>query len=152
MDELKGKIALNILLAGLILAALYLGFIKYQNYQSQKYLNDFRVLKGEQTVEKILSLYKEIIEYQATYKLTPKNSDRLVYELSKTGKQLKEIEEKMRTKHPNEYIDFSYIYQDIYLVVKQIQDKSNDAKLAAMVVHGVEGIGNLKVQLYMSNR
>ncbi|HBI03874.1 MAG TPA: hypothetical protein DDY49_07595, partial [Paenibacillaceae bacterium] len=93
---MKRKIAMNILLAGLILAALYLGFIKYQDYQSQKYLNDFRVLKGEQTVEKILSLYKEIIEYQATYKLTPKNSDHLVYELLKSGKQLKEIEEKMR--------------------------------------------------------
>jgi hypothetical protein len=86
------------------------------------------------------------------YKRQPKNSDHLVYELLKAGKQLKEVEEQMRTKHPNEYIDFSYIYQDLYLVVKQIQDKANDAKLAAMVVHGVEGIGNLKVQLYMSNR
>lgn len=116
------------------------------------YLNDFRGFKGEQTVERILSLYKEIVEYQATYKLTPKNVDNLEYELLKAGKQLKDVEDKMRAKYPNQYVDFSYIYQDLFLVVKQIQDKSNDAKLGAMVVHAVEGVGNLKVQLYMCKR
>lgn len=139
-------------MAGLILAALYLGFLKYQEYQSQQYLNDFRALKGEKTVEKILSLYKDIVDYQATYKLTPQNSDNLVYELLKAGKDLKDIEDKIRVKYPNQYIDFSYIYQDLFLVVKQLQDKTNDAKLGAMVVHAVEGVGNLKVQLYMCRR
>ncbi|WP_027417309.1 hypothetical protein [Aneurinibacillus terranovensis] len=144
------KLGKKILFYTLIAAAVYLGFIKYQSYVSHQYLNEFRALKGEETVEHLAGLYKEIIDYQSTYKLTPQTQANLVQAVLKTGKQLKDIDNKLKAKYPERHIDFSYVYQDLFLVVKQIQDKANDAKLSAMVVHAVEGLGNLKVQLYMT--
>ncbi|MBN6188407.1 hypothetical protein JQN58_16275 [Aneurinibacillus sp. BA2021] len=132
----------------LVLSLLYLGFIKYQQYSAERYLTDFQALHGEETLERMGTLYKDILEYQSTYKLTPQVSAQLVQNLLSTGKKLKEIEQALKQQHPRYHVDFSYLYQDLFLVVKQLQDKANDAKLSIMVVHAVEGLGNAKIQLY----
>jgi hypothetical protein len=146
------KIGKQLVLYMLILAVLYLGFIKYQQYRMDSYLAEFHVLRGEETIERMGTLYKDIVEYQATYKLTPQMSVQLVQNLLATGKKLKDIDQKLKQEYPQQHVDFSYLYQDLFLVVKQLQDKANDAKLAVMVVHAVEGLGNVKVQLYSCNR
>jgi hypothetical protein len=145
---LKRKIGKWIVVYGFILAALYLGFLKYQQYTQQMYLTEFRALHGEEVIEHMGTLYKDILEYQATYKLTPQVSAQLAQNLLVTGKKLKDIDQKMKQKYSQKHVDFSYLYQDLFLVVKQLQDKANDAKLGIMVVHAVEGLGNVKVQLY----
>ncbi|WCN36926.1 hypothetical protein [Aneurinibacillus uraniidurans] len=132
----------------LIVAILYLGFGKYEQYNNSRYMAAFRAMQGEETLDKMAALYKEIVEYQATYKLTPQMSAQLVQNLLVTGKKLKDIDQKLKQAYPEQHVDFSYLYQDLFLVIKQIQDKANDAKLAVMVVHAVEGLGNAKVQLY----
>ncbi|MCI1692622.1 hypothetical protein [Aneurinibacillus aneurinilyticus] len=145
---MKKKLGKKFLLYTLVLAVLYLGFIKYQQYSADNYLEEFRALHGEETIEQLATLYKDIVEYQATYRLTPQVSAQLVQNLLATGKKLKDIDQKLKQKYPRQHVDFSYLYQDLFLVVKQIQDKANDAKLAVMVVHAVEGLGNIKVQIY----
>lgn len=132
----------------LIAAVMYLGFGKYEQYHDSQYVAAFRAMHGEETLDQMAALYKDIIEYQATYKLTPQTSAQLVQNLLVAGKKLKDIDQKMKQAYPEQHVDFSYLYQDLFLVVKQIQDKANDAKLAVMVVHAVEGLGNVKVQLY----
>lgn len=132
----------------LIIAVLYLGFGKYEQYNNNRYMTAFRAMHGEETLDAMAALYKEIVEYQATYKLTPQMSAQLVQNLLVTGKKLKDIDQKLKQAYPEQHVDFSYLYQDLFLVIKQIQDKANDAKLAVMVVHAVEGLGNAKVQLY----
>jgi hypothetical protein len=148
----KKKIGKQLVLYTLILAVVYLGIIKYQQYTTDSYLAEFRALRGEETIEHMGTLYKDILEYEATYKLTPQVSAQLVQNLLATGKKLKEIDQKLKQKYPQKHVDFSYLYQDLFLVVRQLQDKANDAKLAVMVVHAVEGLGNIKVQLYSSRK
>jgi hypothetical protein len=149
---LKRKIGKYILVYGFILMSLYLGFTKYQAYQSEQYVSAFRTLKGEETIDQLAGLYKEIIEYQATYKLTPQAGAQLVQKLLLTGKRLKDVDQKLKEKYSAQHVDFSYVYQDLFLVTKQIQDKANDAKLSVMVVHAVEGLGNVKIQIYRCDR
>lgn len=145
---MKKKIGKQIVLYMLVLSLLYLGFIKYQQQQAERYLADFQALRGEETMEHMGTLYKDVLEYQSTYKLTPQVSAQLVQNLLAAGKKLKDIDQKLKQQYPRQHVDFSYLYQDLFLVVKQLQDKGNDAKLSIMVVHAVEGLGNAKMQLY----
>ncbi|WCK55901.1 hypothetical protein PP175_08280 [Aneurinibacillus sp. Ricciae_BoGa-3] len=141
----------NILLFLLAVCTLYLGVMKYQAHLAQQYREEFRAVKGDETVDQLARLYKEIVDYQAAYKLTPQNQAIIVQSLLKTGKQLKDIDQEMKSKYPARHVDFSYVYQDLLLVVKQLQDKANDAKLSVMVVHAIEGVGNIKIQLCMAS-
>jgi hypothetical protein len=141
----------NILLFLLALSTLYLGVMKYQDHLAQQYRDEFRLEKGDETIDHLAHQYKDIVDYQAAYKLTPQNQAALVQALLKTGNQLKAIDQEMKNKYPARHIDFSYVYQDLLLVIKQLQDKANDAKLSVMVVHAIEGVGNIKIQLCMAS-
>ncbi|SDG86907.1 hypothetical protein SAMN04489735_1004154 [Aneurinibacillus thermoaerophilus] len=146
--ELKKKIGKYLILYMFILTVFYLGFMKYQQHVAASYLTEFQALHGEEVIEQISTIYKDILEYQARYKLTPQVSAQLAQNLLVTGKKLKDVDQKLKQKYPHRHVDFSYLYQDLFLVVKQLQDKANDTKLGIMVVHAVEGLGNVKVQIY----
>ncbi|MDR6224413.1 hypothetical protein [Desmospora profundinema] len=136
-----------------IIAITILGTQYYQQKQTQSYIQSFKDKKGQHILNEISDTYKMTIEHYSNYKLNKERKKELINKLNRLSSELRKVDEQINTGDVGDRIDFSFIYHDIKLVNIALADTTKDDIIPVIVLHGMEGLGELKKEItYMEYR
>ncbi|PTX59970.1 hypothetical protein C8P63_110115 [Melghirimyces profundicolus] len=119
----------------------------YREYQTQVYIDRFKEEKGMRILNEISETYKITMEHYSNYKLNREMKQRLVDKLNKLNNDLRKVEESVNSGEVSHQIDFSFLYHDIKLVNIALSDTSKDDVVPVIVLHAMEGLGELKKEI-----
>ncbi|BCU82773.1 hypothetical protein JIR001_25560 [Polycladomyces abyssicola] len=121
--------------------------IYYEQAQTKNYIDDYRRLGGSKVINDISDTYKLIIEQYSNYKLNRELKIKIVDRLKRLSAQLQEVDERINTREVDRRVDFSFVYHDIKLVNLALSDSSKDDIVPVIVLHAMEGLGELKREI-----
>ncbi|WP_124728069.1 hypothetical protein [Staphylospora marina] len=131
-----------------LVAALAVGaHMYYLSTRSTSWIEEFREAGGYRLVSELGDTYKSIIEMYSNYKLNKDSKPKIVSRLGEIHRKLQEVEQKLQQADGERRIDFSYVYHDIKLVSLSLSDVTKDDIVPVIVLHAMEGVGDLKKQL-----
>lgn len=129
-----------------ILSTVY--YIHYSEMESAKsYISYYEKLGGGQLVLEITDTYKEMMELFSNYKLNKDAKKKLADHLEELSKKLQRVDIQLHSGERPVHLDFSYIYQDVKLVNISLSDPTKEDVIPVIVLHAMEGIGELKKQI-----
>jgi hypothetical protein len=67
--------------------------------------------------------------------------------LNALNRKLQEVDRKLNNQDVGHRIDFSFVYHDIKLVNLSLSDATKDDIVPVIVLHAMEGIGDLKKEI-----
>ncbi|MFD1426132.1 hypothetical protein JOD24_001145 [Kroppenstedtia sanguinis] len=119
----------------------------YQQMRTQNYIDRFEEEKGMKILDEISDTYKITVENYSNYKLSREMKQRLIGKLNKLSHDLRRVEESIHSEDVVHRIDFSFIYHDIKLVKLALSDSTKDDIVPVIVLHAIEGLGDLKKEI-----
>ncbi|MBN2908870.1 hypothetical protein JQC72_04940 [Polycladomyces sp. WAk] len=131
----------------IIAVATVLLMIYYEQVQTKNYIDDYQQLGGSKVINDISDTYKLIIEHYSNYKLNRELKIKIVDRLNRLSAQLQEVDERINTREIDRRVDFSFVYHDIKLVNLALSDASKDDVVPVIVLHAMEGLGDLKREI-----
>lgn len=146
--SVKWKPWLRSLLTYVIIIGLTLwGAHIYQQKQTQSYIQDFKDNKGQKILNEISDTYKSTIEHYSNYKLTKQKKKEIADKLNHLSSELRKVDEQINADNVGHRIDFSFVYHDIKLVHIALSDTTKDDIIPVIILHGMEGLGELKKEI-----
>ncbi|MDN4593760.1 hypothetical protein [Polycladomyces subterraneus] len=121
--------------------------IYYEQAQTKNYIEDYQRLGGSKVINDISDTYKLIMERYSNYKLSREMKIKIVDRLNRLSAQLQEVDERINTREVDRRVDFSFVYHDIKLVNLSLSDASKDDIVPVIVLHAMEGLGELKREI-----
>ncbi len=119
----------------------------YQQMRTQNYIDRFEEEKGMKILDEISDTYKITVENYSNYKLSREMKQRLIGKLNKLSHDLRRVEKSIHSEDVVHRIDFSFIYHDIKLVKLALSDSTKDDIVPVIVLHAIEGLGDLKKEI-----
>jgi hypothetical protein len=119
----------------------------YEQVQTKNYINDYQRLGGGKVINDIADTYKLIIENYSNYKLSRELKMKIVDRLNRLSAQLRAVDERINARELERRVDFSFVYHDIKLVNLSLSDATKDDIVPVIVLHAMEGLGDLKREI-----
>lgn len=147
MSQLLHKWGRHALIYLIVALVSILSYMYYQYLQTQSYMEKYQKLGGREVISNISDTYKETIEMYSNYKLNKETKQKVIDKLNMLSRKLQEIDRQINTKEVDHQIDFSFVYHDIKLVNLSLSDATKDDIVPVIVLHAMEGIGDLKKEI-----
>jgi hypothetical protein len=132
---------------GLVAALAVAANLYHLRSQTRSYIEEFRELGGDRLINELAETYKSTIEMYSNYKLNKDTKPKIVAKLNEIHRKLQEVDNRLHQGDSERRIDFSYVYHDINLVNLSLSDVTKDDIVPVVVLHAIEGVGELKKEL-----
>ncbi|SFS60958.1 hypothetical protein [Marininema halotolerans] len=145
-DKLKKILRTSLTYLCIVVLTLVLNHF-YDQSRTQSYIEEFKERKGAQLLNEISETYKTTVEQHSNYKLNKEMKRKLIDRLNRLSSQLHTVDQQINRGHVDHPIDFTFIYHDIKLVNLTLSDATKDDIIPVIVLHSMEGIGELKKEI-----
>ncbi|SDX17375.1 hypothetical protein SAMN05444487_11189 [Marininema mesophilum] len=119
----------------------------YDRSQTQSYIEEYKALKGSQLLNEISDTYKLTVEQHSNYRLNKEMKRKLVDRLNYLRSELHKVDQQINKGNVDHPIEFSFIDHDIKLVNLALSDSTKDDIIPVIVLHSMEGLGELKKEI-----
>ncbi|MBD1373618.1 hypothetical protein IC620_14825 [Hazenella sp. IB182357] len=123
------------------------GYLYYENMQTKRYIRAVEQQGGLTYINEISNTYKSTIEMYSNYKLNKERKAEIVVKLNELRKKLEQVEQQVEDHEIDHPINYAAVYHDMKLVNVILTDFSNDEIIPIVVLHAIEGIGDLKKEI-----
>lgn len=131
-----------------VVAAMAIFLYKYViDLQTKYYVEQYKTTGCSKVIQDIADTYKTTIELYSNYKLSKPMKQNIMNKLNVLNNELHKADMNMNKKSIENRVDFSYIYHDLKLVNLSLSDVTKDDVVPVVVLHAMEGLGELKKEL-----
>jgi hypothetical protein len=147
MSERLRKWSMNVISCLIVAVVAILAYVFHQRDQAHEYVEQYKALGGAEVIAELADTYKGTIELYSNYKLTREAKQKIMDKLNALNRKLQEVDRKLNSQEVGQRIDFSFVYHDIKLVNLSLSDATKDDIVPVIVLHAMEGIGDLKKEI-----